>query len=213
MRVPLESQTATVNSDDSPDGPPAGDGHAPHDRANHYNGDDPRLRESANFGGFGGEDELSFDDDDDDLLAFDESPANLEGLPLPSADPALNDAAFEDDPLTHGALNDAALADPALGLPGPEELAKQKRARSERPATPPPLHGTARRPPLPAPGHGGKSSAGQGLGSAGLGLRPIAAAAADPIIGPAASLQPQSESAGSDPICASGCNASGGIAS
>ena len=94
---------------------------APHDRANRYNGDDSRLRESANFGGFGGEDELSFDDDDDDdLLAFDESPANRGGLPLPSADPALNDAAFEDDPLTHGALNDAALADPARGLPGPE---------------------------------------------------------------------------------------------
>ena len=194
VRVPLESQTATVNSDDSPDGPPAGDGDGAHDRANRYNGDDPRLRETANFGGFGGEDDLSFDDDDDDdLLAFNENPSGRGGLPLPQADPALNDAAFEDDPLTHGALNDAALADPALGVPGPEERARQKRAQSERPATPPPLHGTPRRPPLPASGHGGKGSAGQGL-------RPIIGAAVERAIGPAGNLQPQSDSAGSDPI-------------
>jgi hypothetical protein len=152
MRVPLESQTATANSEDNGDfDDPQHDGFGPQESAgrqdstNRYNSVGPAHNGEPDFGMFVPEGE-----EDDVLWTDDAAPG-----PGP-ADAALNEAAFIDDPLddprANAALADAALVDPGLVDPnqGHRNRGDSTPSRPPRAAAPssapPPL-----RPPVPRP--------------------------------------------------------------
>jgi hypothetical protein len=172
MRIPAESQIATTHSDDPGnfDGP-HDDGLGPQESAgrqdstNRYNSIGPVHNGEPDFGMFGPEGE------EDDVLWTDDAAV---GPPFadagPSANPALNEAAFLDDPLddprANAALADAALVDPALVDAPPADTGQSQRGRDDstsarppRPAvpssTPPPLRPPVSRPAAPSSAPGG----------------------------------------------------------
>jgi hypothetical protein len=167
MRVPLESQTATANSDgphlfDDPqyDGFDRQESAGRQDSTNRYNSIGPLQNGVPDFGIFapeGEEDDVLWTDD-----AAAESPRAGAG-PLPDA--TLNEAAFLgdplDDPQANAALADAALVDPALADPAKSRSATPARPpRSVVPPAsgPPPLRPPVSRPATPnsAPGVSGQ---------------------------------------------------------
>jgi hypothetical protein len=204
MRIPTESQIATTHSDDPGDfDDPHDDGFGRQESAgrqdstNRYNSIGPVHNGEPDFGMFGPEGE------EDDVLWTDDAGI---GPPFadtgPTANPALNEAAFLDDPLddpqANAALADAALVDPALVDAPPGDSGQSHRGRDDsasarppRPAvpssTPPPLRPPVSRPAAPSSAPGG------GVPRGGKPLRPkpvlqsMSGAAVDEVIAAASS--------------------------
>ncbi|HEX4145020.1 MAG TPA: hypothetical protein VHY91_16055 [Pirellulales bacterium] len=166
MRVPLESQTGTANSEQGANfGDPRHDGFGPQgsagrqNSANHYNSVGPHQNGEPDFGMF------VPDGEEDDVLWTEDAAA--ESGP---ADAVLHEAAFIDNPLddprANAALADAALSDPALGDTSLADTGQGHRGRGDAPpahpprsaapaSTPPPLRPPVARPAAPNPVAGG----------------------------------------------------------